>query len=129
MTLVVLVASAWAVTPKDLLAHPRTRYFNDYAQVVKLAISGDPGLPFRAGNYDEGFRQGLAAADDEYQGAGKTAAEQNAHNHGISGWTALVLLVLLVLVPVSTVILAFRLGQMYRKRRSRGDRTGGGDAE
>ena len=217
MTLVAFMASARVVTPKDLLAHPPTRYFNDYAQVVQPAsstylnnflanfergtsnqilvvifpewptevvfddfaqdlfrsakigqpgrnngalvsvsikelkirnhtgtglggalsdalciriIRDDPAPQFRTGNYDEGFRQGavMAAVDGEYHGDGKTAAEQNAHNHGISGSMALVIFVLLVLLPVSTVILAFRLGHMYRIRGSRGDRTGGGDA-
>jgi hypothetical protein len=150
MTLVALMASAWAVTPKDLLAHPPTRYFNDYAQVAQPAST--TYLNNILANFERGicnqilaviftewptevvfddFAQGLAvmaAADGEYQGGGKTATEQNAHNHGISGWMALVIFVLLVLLPVSTVILAFRLAHMYRTRRSRGDRTGGGDA-
>ena len=116
MTLVALMTSAWAVTPKDVLTHSPTCYLNNHAQVVQ------PAPQFRTRNYDESLRHGLAAvvaaADGEYQGAGKTAAEQNSHHRGISGSMALVIFVLLVLLPVSTVILAFRLGRRYRLRRS-----------
>jgi uncharacterized protein len=192
------LAPASAVTPGDLLAHPPTRYFNDYAGIVTPAVAaslnerlatferqtsnqimvvifsnwpadlvfddyaqdlfraakiGQQGrdngvlvlvsiqehkirihtgrglegaLPdilciriirdefapqFRTGNYDAGFKQGLAAimaaAKGEYQGNGRTAAQlQKDRGAGGGILTFLALFFLIVLVCVVFFIFA-----------------------
>ena len=219
VALIWLVAlSTRAVTPQDLLAHPPTNYFSDYAgvtqsssanylndalatferdtsnQVVvavfpewpadlafddyaqdlfraakigqqgrdngvlilvsikehKIRIHTGRGLEgvlpdalciriiredfapqFQTGNYDQGFRRGLAAvlaaARGEYRGDGTTAAQRGAGPHEISGWAALVILVFLLLFPAGIVFLAFRYGHMQRIRGSAGAGSRGRD--
>ena len=209
---------ARAVTPQDLLAHPPTNYFNDYAGVIqsssaaylndalttferdtsnqvvvvvfaewpaslafddyaqdlfraakigqqgkdngvlilvsvkehKIRIHTGRGLEgalpdalciriiredfapeFQTGNYDQGFRRGLAAvlsaARGEYRGDGTTAAQHHAGPHEISLWAALVILILLLLFFGGIVFLFFRYGQTQRVRGSAGARRGGRD--
>jgi uncharacterized protein len=200
---------ARAVTPQDLLAHPPTKYFNDYADVIqpssatylndalatferdtsnqvvvvvfpewpaelafddyaqdlfraakigqqgkdngvlvlvsikehKIRIHTGRGLEgalpdalciriirenfapqFQTGNYDQGFRRGLAAvlaaARGEYRGDGKTVAQKTARSHELNGWVALAICILPVLFFVAIVVLAFRKGHMHRIRGS-----------
>jgi uncharacterized protein len=215
------VASALAVTPQELLAHPPTRYFNDYAGVVsasdanalntslvnfekqtsnqflvvifpqwpddlvfddyaqalfRAAKIGQAGksngalvlvsikehkfrihtgyglegsLPdalcnrireqefapeFRAGNYAEGFRRGLAAmmaaTKGEYQGNGRTAHQQKAQSSGVGVVTLIVLFLLIIFI----CILLFAVAIIFNARRgvrgygpgSTGPQTGGG---
>ena len=65
-------------------------------------IRDDFAPQFRAGNYDESLRQGLAAiiaaAKGEYKGNGKTVAEQNSkkHSHDES-WLSIVIFILIFL--------------------------------
>ena len=214
------VASALAVTPQELLTHPPTRYFNDYAGVVsasdanalnksledfeketsnqflvvifpqwpddlvfddyaqelfRAAKIGQAGksngalvlvsikehkfrihtgyglegsLPdalcnqireqefapqFRAGNYAEGFRQGLAAmmaaTKGEYQGNGRTAHQGKAESSGVGIATLIVLFFLIificmVLFSIATIFYARRGGRGYSGGTSSGP--GGG---
>jgi uncharacterized protein len=82
-------------------------------------IRDDFAPQFRAGNYDESLKQGLAAiiaaAKGEYKGNGKTVAEQNAKKHADDGnW-----------VPIVVFILIF-LFFMFMSMRRRGVFFGGG---
>ena len=216
------VASVLAVTPQDLLAHPPTRYFNDFAGVVsasdanalnrslenfeketsnqflvvifpqwpddlifddyaqelfRAAKIGQAGksngalvlvsikehkfrihtgyglegsLPdalcnqirerefapqFRAGNYAEGFRQGLAAmmaaTKGEYRGNGITAHQQKAQSSGTGVVTLIVLFFLIificiVLFAISTIFYARRAGIRRYSRSNTGPGPGGG---
>jgi uncharacterized protein len=206
LTLVVSwITPASAVTPSDLLAHPPTRYFNDYAQVVRPATAvslndrlanferetsnqivvvifpswpadlvfddyaqelfraariGQQGrdngvlvlvsikdhkirihtgrglegaLPdilciriirdefapqFRTGNYDAGFQQGLAAimaaAKGEYQGNGRTAAQQPT-NRGTLGSFMTFLGFFLIVVLICVVFFVFAILSAMRR--------------
>ena len=209
-----IATPAGAITPQDLLAHPPTNYFNDYAAVIqpasaaylndalatferdtsnqvlvvvfpewptdlafddyaqdlfraakigqqgrdngvlilvsvkehKIRIHTGRGLEgalpdalciriirddfspqFQTGNYDEGFRRGLAAiiaaARGEYRGNGKTVG-QSSHSHELNGWVVLVILILLLLFFGGIVVLAFRQGHMQRIRGSTGGNGG-----
>jgi uncharacterized protein len=65
-------------------------------------IRDDFAPQFRAGNYDESLKQGLAAiiaaAKGEYKGNGKTVAEQNAKKQGDDlGWLPIVIFILIFL--------------------------------
>jgi len=207
---------ARAVTPQDLLAHPPTKYFNDYADVIqsssaaylndalatferdtsdqvvvvvfpewpvelafddyaqdlfraakigqqgkdngvlvlvsikehKIRIHTGRGLEgalpdalciriiredfapqFKAGNYDQGFRRGLAAvlaaARGEYRGDGTTVAQHHTHSHELPGWVGLVILIFLLLFFGCIVVLFLRLGHTHV--RGSAGRTGGRD--
>jgi uncharacterized membrane protein YgcG len=99
-----LVATlARAVTPQDLLAHPPTNYFNDYAGII----------------------QSSSAA---YLNDALATFVRGAGPHEISGWAALAILIFLLLFPVGIVFLAFRFGHMHRVRGSTGTGIGGHDA-
>jgi uncharacterized protein len=56
---------------------------------------------FRAKNYDECMKQGLAAimaaAKGEYKGSGKTVAEQNVKKHDDESWLPIVIFILIFL--------------------------------
>jgi uncharacterized protein len=216
------VTSVLAVTPQELLAHPPTRYFNDYAGVVsasdanalnrflenfeketsnqflvvifpqwpddlvfddyaqelfRAAKIGQAGksngalvlvsikehkfrihtgyglegsLPdalcnqirarefapqFRAGNYAEGFRQGLAAmmaaTKGEYRGNGITAHQQKARSSGTGVVTLIVLFFLIIFICIvlfafSTIFYARRAGIRRYSRSNPGAGPGGG---
>ncbi|MBV9876652.1 MAG: TPM domain-containing protein [Verrucomicrobia bacterium] len=65
-------------------------------------IRDDFAPQFRAGNYDESLKQGLAAiiaaAKGEYKGNGKTVAEQNSKKHSDDeGWLPIVVFILIFL--------------------------------
>ena len=65
-------------------------------------IRDDFAPQFRAGNYDESLKQGLAAiiaaAKGEYKGNGKTVAEQNSKKHADDeGWLPIVIFILIFL--------------------------------
>jgi|GEM_PF-424911 uncharacterized protein len=65
-------------------------------------IRDDFAPQFRAGNYDESLRQGLAAiiaaAKGEYKGNGKTVAEQNSKKHSDDeSWLPIVIFILIFL--------------------------------
>jgi uncharacterized protein len=82
-------------------------------------IRDDFAPQFRAGNYDESLKQGLAAivaaAKGEYKGNGKTVAEQNSKKHSDDeGW-----------LPIVVFILIF-LFFMFISMRRRGAFLGGG---
>ncbi|MBV8213043.1 MAG: TPM domain-containing protein [Verrucomicrobia bacterium] len=215
------VAPAFAVTPQELLAHPPTNYFNDYAQVVtpaaavalnhtladfdrqtsnqivmvifpewpadlvfddyaqdlyraaKIGRAQDNGvlvvlsikesririhtgrglegaLPdalciriiydnftpeFRKKNYEESFKQGLAAimaaSKGEYKGNGLTVHQQKAQSSGAGTATLIVLFFLIificvVLFAISTIFYARRGGIRSYNRGSTGPEPGGG---
>jgi uncharacterized protein len=64
-------------------------------------IRNDFAPQFRAGNYDESLKQGLAAimaaAKGEYKGNGKTVAQQKAQKDGDS-WIPVVMIVIFILI-------------------------------
>ena len=94
-------------------------------------IREDFAPQFKAGNYDQGFRRGLAAvlaaARGEYRGDGTTAAQHHSGSHELNGWVALAILIFFVLLFVGMVVLFLRLGHVHRVRGSAGIGTGGSD--
>jgi uncharacterized protein len=64
-------------------------------------IRDDFAPQFKAKNYDECMKQGLAAimaaAKGEYKGNGKTVAQQNAKKHDEEGWLPIVIFILIFL--------------------------------
>jgi uncharacterized protein len=86
-------------------------------------IRDDFAPQFRAGNYDESLKQGLAAmiaaAKGEYKGNGKTVAEQNSKKHsGDVSWLGIVIFIL--------IFLFFMFNSMRRRGAFFGGGPGGG---
>jgi uncharacterized protein len=86
-------------------------------------IRDDFAPQFRAGNYDESLKQGLAAiiaaAKGEYKGNGKTVAEQNSKKHSDGeGWLPIVIFIL--------IFLFFMFNSMRRRGVFFGGGPGGG---
>jgi uncharacterized protein len=86
-------------------------------------IRDDFAPQFRAGNYDESLKQGLAAiiaaAKGEYKGNGKTVAEQNSKKHSDDvSWLGIVIFIL--------IFLFFMFNSMRRRGAFFGGGPGGG---
>jgi uncharacterized protein len=82
----------WDLTEKEhkIRIHTGRGLEGALPDALCISIIRDEFAPeFRTGNYDLGFRQGLAAvmaaARGEYQGSGETEAQRNGNRHEHSG--------------------------------------------